>query len=70
MLVVVCQMYLCICVISVCTVDVSVDEKAVGGLRELQVRLDDFDRVKLIGRGAFGAVQLVSICLEVYAWSW
>ncbi|XP_057208515.1 rho-associated protein kinase 2-like isoform X2 [Triplophysa rosa] len=34
-------------------------EKAVGGLRELQVRLDDFDRVKLIGRGAFGAVQLV-----------
>ncbi|XP_056619691.1 rho-associated protein kinase 2-like isoform X2 [Triplophysa dalaica] len=34
-------------------------EKAVGGIRELQVRLDDFDRVKLIGRGAFGAVQLV-----------
>lgn len=45
---------------------VSVDEKAVGGLRELQVRLDDFDRVKLIGRGAFGAVQLVSICLDVH----
>nr|XP_055042306.1 rho-associated protein kinase 2-like isoform X6 [Misgurnus anguillicaudatus] len=34
-------------------------EKAVGRLRELQVRLDDFERVKLIGRGAFGAVQLV-----------
>ncbi|KAG1963765.1 rho-associated protein kinase [Pimephales promelas] len=34
-------------------------EKAVCCLRELQVKLDDFERVKLIGRGAFGAVQLV-----------
>ncbi|XP_076872446.1 rho-associated protein kinase 2-like isoform X2 [Brachyhypopomus gauderio] len=34
-------------------------EKAIGNLRELQVRLDDFDRIKLIGKGAYGAVQLV-----------
>lgn len=36
------------------------DEKAVNRLRELQVRPDDFDRIKLIGKGAYGAVQLVS----------
>lgn len=30
-----------------------------GQLRELQVKLEDFDRVKLIGRGAYGEVQLV-----------
>ncbi|XP_054474136.1 rho-associated protein kinase 2-like isoform X1 [Anoplopoma fimbria] len=34
-------------------------EKAVGQLRELQVKLEDFDKVKLIGRGAYGEVQLV-----------
>uniref|UniRef100_UPI0037E72BF3 rho-associated protein kinase 2-like isoform X3 n=1 Tax=Semicossyphus pulcher TaxID=241346 RepID=UPI0037E72BF3 len=34
-------------------------EKAVSQLRELQVKLDDFERVKLIGRGAYGEVQLV-----------
>ncbi|CAL8315604.1 unnamed protein product [Lota lota] len=34
-------------------------EKAVVQLRELQVKLEDFDRVKLIGRGAYGEVQLV-----------
>lgn len=39
-----------------------VDEKAVNRLRELQVRTDDFDRIKLIGKGAYGAVQLVSDC--------
>ncbi|KAK9956618.1 hypothetical protein ABG768_014339 [Culter alburnus] len=44
-------------------------EKAVCCLRELQVKLDDFDRVKLIGRGAFGAVQLVrhKASKQVYA---
>uniref|UniRef100_A0A671QQF1 non-specific serine/threonine protein kinase n=1 Tax=Sinocyclocheilus anshuiensis TaxID=1608454 RepID=A0A671QQF1_9TELE len=44
-------------------------EKAVSRLRELQVKLDDFDRVKLIGRGAFGAVQLVrhKASQQVYA---
>ncbi|XP_069014195.1 rho-associated protein kinase 2-like isoform X2 [Embiotoca jacksoni] len=34
-------------------------EKAVSQLRELQVKLEDFERVKLIGRGAYGEVQLV-----------
>lgn len=34
-------------------------EKAVSQLRELHVKLDDFERVKLIGRGAYGEVQLV-----------
>ncbi|KAM8847516.1 rho-associated protein kinase 2-like isoform 3-T3 [Synchiropus picturatus] len=34
-------------------------EKAVSQLRELQVKLEDFDKVKLIGRGAYGEVQLV-----------
>uniref|UniRef100_A0A8C2EAN2 non-specific serine/threonine protein kinase n=1 Tax=Cyprinus carpio TaxID=7962 RepID=A0A8C2EAN2_CYPCA len=44
-------------------------EKSVSCLRELQVKLDDFDRVKLIGRGAFGAVQLVrhKVSQQVYA---
>lgn len=36
------------------------DEKAARQLRELQVKLDDFERVKLIGRGAYGEVRLVS----------
>lgn len=35
------------------------DEKAVSQMRELQVKLEDFERVKLIGRGAYGEVQLV-----------
>ncbi|XP_037606678.1 rho-associated protein kinase 2-like isoform X4 [Sebastes umbrosus] len=34
-------------------------EKAASQLRELQVKLEDFDKVKLIGRGAYGEVQLV-----------
>ncbi|XP_023203387.1 rho-associated protein kinase 2-like isoform X3 [Xiphophorus maculatus] len=34
-------------------------EKLVNELQELQVKLDDFERVKLIGRGAYGEVQLV-----------
>ncbi|XP_062268024.1 rho-associated protein kinase 2-like isoform X1 [Platichthys flesus] len=34
-------------------------EKAVSQLQEVQVKLDDFKKVKLIGRGAFGEVQLV-----------
>ncbi|XP_060738728.1 rho-associated protein kinase 2-like isoform X1 [Tachysurus vachellii] len=44
-------------------------EKAVNRLRELQVRPDDFDRIKLIGKGAYGAVQLVrhKISKKVYA---
>ncbi|KAK2846059.1 hypothetical protein Q7C36_010913 [Tachysurus vachellii] len=44
-------------------------EKAVNRLRELQVRPDDFDRIKLIGKGAYGAVQLVrhKVSKKVYA---
>ncbi|XP_041832603.1 rho-associated protein kinase 2-like [Melanotaenia boesemani] len=34
-------------------------EKLVSQLRELQVKLEDFEKVKLIGRGAYGEVQLV-----------
>ncbi|XP_066532588.1 rho-associated protein kinase 2b [Hoplias malabaricus] len=34
-------------------------EKAVSGLREVQIRLDDFQKIKLIGKGAYGSVQLV-----------
>lgn len=39
------------------------DEKAVSQLRDLQVKLEDFEKVKLIGRGAYGEVQLVSLFL-------
>ncbi|KAB5517216.1 hypothetical protein PHYPO_G00187160 [Pangasianodon hypophthalmus] len=44
-------------------------EKAINRLRELQVRPDDFDRIKLIGKGAYGAVQLVrhKVSKKVYA---
>ncbi|XP_066554385.1 rho-associated protein kinase 2 isoform X3 [Amia ocellicauda] len=34
-------------------------EKVMGKVRDLQMKLEDFDRVKVIGRGAFGEVQLV-----------
>ncbi|XP_042357331.1 rho-associated protein kinase 2 isoform X1 [Plectropomus leopardus] len=34
-------------------------EKVVGQTRDLQMKSEDFDRVKVIGRGAFGEVQLV-----------
>lgn len=34
-------------------------EKVMNHIRELQMRPEDFDRVKVIGRGAFGEVQLV-----------
>ncbi|CAG5866138.1 unnamed protein product [Menidia menidia] len=35
-------------------------EKVVGQIRDLQMKSEDFDKVKIIGRGAFGEVQLVS----------
>ncbi|XP_013865206.1 rho-associated protein kinase 2 isoform X2 [Austrofundulus limnaeus] len=34
-------------------------EKVVGSLRDLQMKSEDFEKVKIIGRGAFGEVQLV-----------
>lgn len=49
------------CIACVCPAD----EKAASQLRELQVNLDDFDKVKLIGRGAYGEVQLVRCFLPV-----
>ena len=40
-----------------------IDEKVIGRIRDLQMKMEDFERVKVIGRGAFGEVQLVSIPL-------
>lgn len=34
-------------------------ERVIGQIRDLQMKNEDFDRVKVIGRGAFGEVQLV-----------
>ncbi|KAI4886955.1 hypothetical protein NFI96_013285 [Prochilodus magdalenae] len=34
-------------------------EKVMGHIREMQTKSEDFDRVKVIGRGAFGEVQLL-----------
>lgn len=42
----------------------SVDEKVMGTIREYQMKSEDFDRVKVIGRGAFGEVQLVSLTVR------
>lgn len=38
---------------------VCVDEAVMGEIRDLQMKPEDFDKVKVIGRGAFGEVQLV-----------
>lgn len=40
------------------------DEKVIGQTRDLQMKSEDFDKVKVIGRGAFGEVQLVRIVLH------
>lgn len=48
----------------VCTVMLSLkllDEKVVENIRGLQMKAEDYDVVKVIGRGAFGEVQLVRI---------
>ena len=42
------------------------DEKVIGQTRDLQMKSEDFDRVKVIGRGAFGEVQLVSIGFDFF----
>lgn len=36
------------------------DDAVIRQVRDLQMKSEDFDRVKVIGRGAFGEVQLVS----------
>lgn len=41
------------------------DEKVIGQTRDLQMKSEDFDRVKVIGRGAFGEVQLVSVGFNI-----
>lgn len=41
------------------------DEKVITQTRDLQMKSEDFDRVKVIGRGAFGEVQLVRIILAL-----
>ena len=40
------------------------DEEAVGDITANRLSADDFDVVKVIGRGAFGEVQLVRECLQ------
>lgn len=45
------------------------DEKVITQTRDLQMKSEDFDRVKVIGRGAFGEVQLVRIMSAVGCWS-
>lgn len=44
------------------------DEKVIEGIRDLQMKMEDFERVKVIGRGAFGEVQLVRIVAFVLIW--
>uniref|UniRef100_A0A8C6MCG1 non-specific serine/threonine protein kinase n=1 Tax=Nothobranchius furzeri TaxID=105023 RepID=A0A8C6MCG1_NOTFU len=39
-------------------------EKVVKELQELQVKLEDFEKVKLIGRGAYGEVQLLCCAFQ------
>lgn len=43
-----------------------VDEKAMVKMRDLQLKPEDFDKVKMIGRGAYGVVQLVRNSLRVF----
>lgn len=38
----------------------SADKDLVTELQELQMKMEDFEKVKLIGKGAYGEVQLVS----------
>lgn len=42
----------------------SVDEKPCGDVGRSRMRASDFSIVKVIGRGAFGEVQLVSLTLN------
>lgn len=43
-----------------------VDEKIVKKIRGLQMKAEDYDVVKVIGRGAFGEVQLVRKCFVLF----
>ena len=51
------------------------DESSVAGLQQKRLHARDFDVIRVIGRGAFGEVQLVSVCLNVVQslltpWEW
>lgn len=43
-----------------------IDEKIVKKIRGLQMKAEDYDVVKVIGRGAFGEVQLVRKCCVLF----
>ena len=45
------------------------DEKSVSGLQQKRLNARDFDVIKVIGRGAFGEVQLVSVMIICYCTS-
>lgn len=38
------------------------DKDTVNKIRDLRMKAEDYEVVKVIGRGAFGEVQLVSYC--------
>ena len=54
----------CICVFIIILYLIS-DESSVGTIVESRLSADDFKVEKIIGRGAFGEVQLVSGCVRV-----
>lgn len=39
----------------------SLDKDTISKIRELRMKAEDYEVVKVIGRGAFGEVQLVSV---------
>lgn len=43
----------------------SLDEKPVDLIKHSRVKISDFEVIKVIGRGAFGEVQLVSLCTSL-----
>ena len=40
------------------------DERAVDYVKKCRLKVEDFEMLKVIGRGAFGEVQLVSMILN------
>lgn len=47
----------------------SPDEETIKKLRSLRMKADDYEVVKVIGRGAFGEVQLVKISVSFNIWN-
>ena len=52
--------YVCISINADCGFLLMPDESTVNGLQQERLNARDFDVIKVIGRGAFGEVQLVS----------